>query len=318
MTPTQLRAYVAVVRLGSVKQAAAELEVSESAVSLHVAQLRREFGDKLFSKTAAGLAFTPGGLRLASRAAELLGLQDRTMLEVSAAKRGRRLLRVAASSLFAEFAAPGLIELFAKRAADLDVELSVRNPGSFESLLLTRAADIAVGPQPPVVDGAIACRPMMNYRLVLVVGPDHPLAGVPASPGQLREQTWLLGPSAAADLGAVPMMLRRLAVPDDRQQIFQSHAAALGEAKRGRGVSPALSFTVAPDVREGQLQQVVGPHATVEAVWHSQVLAGPGPLSAAAELSRFSSTPRAIQAMMRGAGVSIGHFKPSVHVTLWS
>ncbi|SIM80549.1 LysR family transcriptional regulator [Micromonospora cremea] len=318
MTPTQLRAYVAVVRLGSVKQAAAELAVSESAVSLHVAQLRKEFGDKLFTKTAAGLAFTPGGLRLASRAAELLGLQDRTILEVSAAKRGRRLLRVAASSLFAEFAAPGLIELFAKRAADLDVELSVRNPGSFESLLLTRSADIAVGPQPPVVDTAITCRPMMNYRLVVVVGPDHPLAGVSASPGQLREQTWLLGPSAATDLGAVPAMLRRLAVPDDRQQIFQSHAAALGEAKRGRGVSPALSFTVTPDVRDGQLQQVMGPHATVEAVWHSQVLASPGPLSAAAELSRFSSTPRAIQAMMRGAGVSIGHFRPSVHVTLWS
>ncbi|MET8310227.1 LysR family transcriptional regulator [Micromonospora sp. NPDC005173] len=318
MTPTQLRAYVAVVRLGSVKQAAAELQVSESAVSLHVAQLRKEFGDKLFTKTAAGLAFTPGGLRLASRAAELLGLQDRTMLEVSGAKRGRRLLRVAASSLFAEFAAPGLIELFAKRAADLDVELSVGDPGAFESLLLTRAADIAIGPQPPVVDQAIACRPMMNYRLVLVAGPDHPLAGVPASPGQLREQTWLLGPSAATDLGAVPAMLRRLAVPDDRQQIFQSHAAALGEAKRGRGVSPALAFTVAPDLREGQLKQVVGPHATVEAVWHSQVLANPGPLSAANELWRFSSTPRAIQAMMRGAGVTVGHFKPSVHVTLWS
>ncbi|GAB3932939.1 LysR family transcriptional regulator [Micromonospora vulcania] len=287
-------------------------------MSLHVAQLRKEFGDKLFRKTAAGLAFTPGGLRLASRAAEMLGLQDRTMLEVSAASRGRRLLRVAASSMFAEFAAPGLIELFAKRAADLDVELSVRNPSSFDSLLVTRAADISIGPQPPVLDKAICCRPMMNYRLVLVVGPDHPLAGVSASPGQLRDQTWLLGPSAAADLGAVPALLRRLAVPEERQQIFQSHAAALGEVKRGRGISPVLSFTVAPDVREGQLQQVAGPHATVEAVWHSQVLAGPGASSAAAELARFSSTPRAIQAMMRGAGVSIGHFRPSVHVTLWS
>ncbi|MET7951145.1 LysR family transcriptional regulator [Micromonospora sp. NPDC005324] len=318
MTPTQLRAYVAVVRLGSVKQAAAELQVSESAVSLHIAQLRREFGDKLFARTAAGLAFTPGGLRLASRAAELLGLQDRTMLEVSAAKRGRRLLRVAASSLFAEFAAPGLIELFAKRAADLDVELSVRNPGSFESLLLTRAADIAIGPQPSVVDSAIGCRPVMNYRLVIAVGPEHPLAGLAASPGQLREQTWLLGPSAATEWGAVPALLRRLAVPDERQQIFQSHAAALGEAKRGRGVAPALAFTVATDVRQGQLGQVVGPHATMEAVWHAQVLATPGSMSAAEELSRFSSTPRAIQAMMRGAGVSVGHFRPSVHVTLWS
>ncbi len=59
MTPTQLRAYSAVVRQGSVKSAAAELEVSGSAVSLHIAQLRKELGDQLFHRTAAGLAFTP-------------------------------------------------------------------------------------------------------------------------------------------------------------------------------------------------------------------------------------------------------------------
>ena len=46
-----------------------ELGVSDAAVSLHVAQLRKELGDKLFIPTAAGLSFTPGGLRLASRAA---------------------------------------------------------------------------------------------------------------------------------------------------------------------------------------------------------------------------------------------------------
>jgi hypothetical protein len=35
-------------------------------------------------------------------------------------------------------------------------------------------------------------------------------------------------------------------------------------------------------------------------------------------LLRFITTPRATQAMLRGAGVSIGHFRPSVHVTLWN
>ncbi|HET7276682.1 MAG TPA: LysR family transcriptional regulator, partial [Dermatophilaceae bacterium] len=40
MTPTQLRAFACVVRLGSVKAAAKELAVSEAAVSMHVAQLR--------------------------------------------------------------------------------------------------------------------------------------------------------------------------------------------------------------------------------------------------------------------------------------
>ncbi|MFC7650084.1 LysR family transcriptional regulator [Streptosporangium lutulentum] len=88
MTPTQLRAFVAVVRLGSVKEAAAELGVSEAAVSLHIGQLRKEFGDQLFTRTASGLAFTPGGLRLASRATEMLSLQERTIVEVSQASRG--------------------------------------------------------------------------------------------------------------------------------------------------------------------------------------------------------------------------------------
>ncbi|GIF26168.1 DNA-binding transcriptional LysR family regulator [Actinoplanes tereljensis] len=317
MTPTQLRAYSAVVRFGSVKQAAADLSVSESAVSLHIGQLRKELGDQLFTRTAAGLAFTPGGLRLASRSAEMLGLQDITVREVSTAGTGRRLLRVAASSLFAEHAAPGLIELFAGRADDLDVELSVHHPGSFEALLLTRTVDIAIGPRPAAETGLV-CRPVMNYRVVVVAGATHPLAGLRASAAQLRDQTWLLGPSAAVDMGAIPALLRRLAVAEGNQQIFQSHAAALEEAKRGKGVAPALSFTVAPDVRNGQLVQLAGPYATLESVWHSLTLADQGAPSAAAELARFAASPRAIQAMMRGSGVNVSHFRPSVHVTLWS
>ena len=40
--------------------------------------------------------------------------------------------------------------------------------------------------------------------------------------------------------------------------------------------------------------------------------------ASAAELLRFITTPRATQAMVRGAGVNLGRFKPAVHVTLWS
>jgi DNA-binding transcriptional LysR family regulator len=316
MTPTQLRAFAAVVRHGSVKLAAAELKVSESAVSLNIGQLRRELGDQLFHRTAAGLAFTPGGLRLASRSAELLGLQDRTIAEVSAAGRGRRMLRVAASSLFAEFAAPGLLEMFAARAADLDVELSVRRPGQFEQLLLTRAADVAFGPDPGGLDPAVRIRPVMNFQIVLVAGRDHPLATVPAGPQRMREQTWLLGPSAAGGVGGVAGLLRRMAVPEDRQQIFQSHAAAIEEAKRGKGVAPVLSFAVAHDVAAGNLVRIPGPQPHVDGVWHSMRLPTAAP--AADELTRVASTPRAVQAMVRGTGVTVGRFRPAVHVTLWS
>jgi DNA-binding transcriptional LysR family regulator len=318
VTPTQLRAFAAVVRLGSVKRASAELAVSEAAVSLHVGQLRKELGDKLFVRTAAGLAFTPGGLRLASRAAEMLGLQDRTILEVSQAGTGRRLLRVAASTLFAEHAAPGLIELFASRADDLDVELSVHNPRNFNTLLLTRAVDVAIGPRPPDLDESIVYTAFLNYQVFVVAAPDHPLSTMHASIGQLREQTWLLGPSAATDIGLVPSILKRINVPEEHQQIFQSHAAALEEAKRGKGVALAISFAVAQDLANGYLNRLTVQPLPTEGVWGTLALASKSSPPAASELTRFVTTPRATQAMVHGSGVTVGRFRPSIYVTLWS
>ena len=319
MTPTQLRAFAAVARRGSVKEASVDLGVSDAAISLHMAQLRKELGDPLFVRTSSGLAFTPGGLRLASRATEMLGLQDRTIREVAQAGGGRRLLRLAASSLFAEHAAPGLIGLFTGRADDLDVELNVAAPAQFGTLLLTRAVDMAIGPVPADVELSLACTPFLKYQLVVVVGAGHPLAGrSPASVDQLREQTWLLGPSAAATDGAVPSMLRRLKVPENHQRIFQSASAALEEAQRSNGVSLGLSFVVARDLAEGRLVRLSGPGLQADGVWSALTLPEPVAGSAVDELTRFVGTPRATQAMLRGSGVNVGHFRPSVHVTLWS
>jgi DNA-binding transcriptional LysR family regulator len=318
MTPTQLRAFATVVKLGSVKKAAAALEVSDAAVSLHVGQLRKELGDKLFLRTAEGLAFTPGGLRLASRAMEILGVQGQTVLEVREAGEGRRMLRLSTSSLFAEYAAPGLIELFAERSKDLDVELSIHPPKSFESLLLTRSVDAVIGPRSISSDPAIASEHFLNYQVVAVVSPDHPMArGVP-TPSMLREQTWLLGPSMADESGVISRMLGRLGVPAERQRMFQSHAAALEEAKRASGVSLALSFVVAPDIASGSLKQLSGQQTQGQGTWSISTLGGDQAPSAAIELTRFVTTPRATQAMVRGVGAARGRFRPAVHVTLWN
>jgi DNA-binding transcriptional LysR family regulator len=318
VTPTQLRAFASVVRLGSVRAAAEELEVSEAAVSLHVGHLRRELDDYLFTRTSSGLAFTPGGLRLASRAVEILGLQDRTVREVSQAGNGRRLLRMAASALFAEHAAPGLIGLFAGRADDLDVELSVRPVDQFPTLLAARTVDIAVGPVPAALPETMDQKPFINYEVLAVVRPDHPLAGRTVTGREAARQTWLLGPSAAGEAGLVPTMLHRIGVPETNQRIYQSDAAALAEIRQADGITLALRFAVATDLAAGRLAPVEGPGLRAQARWSAMTLPAHSQLPATAELLRFITTPRATQAMVRGTGTKVGHFRPSVHVTLWS
>ncbi len=319
MTPAQLRAFSAVVRLGSVRAAAAELGMSDAGISMHVAQLRKELDDPLFSRTSAGLAFTPGGLRLASRAVEILGLQQQTAIEVTEAAHGRRLLRIAASSAFAEHAAPGLIELFSSRANDLSVELSVHPTSRFRELISSRAVDIALGPTADdESNGSIVVRPFLKYQILTVAAPGSPLATHSPTPALLREQHWMLGPPAGSADGEIASILNNLAIPESQQRIFQSDAAALEEVQRVGGVTLAIGFAVGKDLSAGRVVHVKGPSLQAPGEWCAMTLAPSARQPAVSELVRFITTPRCTQAMLRGTGVGVTRFRPKVHVTLWS
>lgn len=304
--------------------AAAELGMSDAGISLHVTQLRKELDDQLFTRTKAGLAFTPGGLRLASRAIEILGLQRQTAIEVTEAAHGRRLLRIAASSAFAEHAAPGLIELFSSRADDLSVELSVHPASQFRYLIESRAVDVALGPASAVAaDGTdtIASRPFLKYQIITVAAPGSPLAVNPAvapPAALLREQMWMLGPSAGSVDGEIGLMLQKLAIPEEQQRIFQSDAAALEEVQRVGGLTLTMGFAVGKDLSAKRLTHVKGPGLQSEGEWVAFTLPPASRQPAVSELVRFITTPRCTQAMIRGTGVGVTRFKPKVHVTLWS
>ncbi len=316
MTPAQLRAFSAVVRLGSVRAAAQELGMSDAGISMHIAQLRKELADPLFHRTKNGLSFTPGGLRLASRAVDILGLQRQTAIEVTEAAHGRRLLRIAASHAFAEHAAPGLIDLFSSRADDLSVELTVEPVSRFRDLLESRAVDVTLGPAVREPGPAIVVRPFLNYQIIAVTSPSNPLAAATPTIAQLRAQSWMLGPSAGGIDGDVAAMLRRREIPEAAQRIFQSDSAAQEEVQRIGGVTLSIGFAVAKDLAAGRLARIKGVQATAE--WCVSTLSSAARQPAASELVRFITTPRCTQAMIRGTSEGVTRFRPKVHVTLWS
>src|ERR1700755_3060481 len=92
MTLAQLQPFVLVARHGSVKAAAAELEVTEPAVSVAAAAPRKGLGDEMFVRNgrgvgrfvevARGVALAPGGARVPAGAGESLGLAERARRSV--------------------------------------------------------------------------------------------------------------------------------------------------------------------------------------------------------------------------------------------
>jgi len=167
-------------------------------------------------------------------------------------------------------------------------------------------------------DSSIASTLFLNYEVIAVASPEHRFAQSEPGVQMLRDETWLLGPSAAEESGVIPAVIRRLGVSEERQQIFQSHAAALEETKRGRGLSLTLSFPVTQDLAAKRLVRLSGRLLQAQGAWSISTLPGQQATPAAEEMTRFVTTPRAIQAMLRGRAVAHGRFHPAVHVTLWS
>jgi LysR family transcriptional regulator, low CO2-responsive transcriptional regulator len=319
MTLAQLHSFVLVARLGSVKAAAASLEVTEPAVSVAVAALRKELGDALFVRNGRGIALTPGGRRLAALAGEILSLAEQARRSVHEAPDSPRLLQIAATNLVAEHIGP-LIDAFTARTPGVEIAVDEVSGESFADLLERRAADIALGPAPTGHRSAtIASVPFLRCSLVIVAAPDHPLAGTPdLPPAALAGSRWLIGPGDLDETSATGLMLRRQIVAEADVSPYSSHAAAIAAAAAGEGLLLTLAHAVVDEVRRRALVRLDVRGTPVVERWHASTLGLGRALPAALALQRFATTSEATQAISTGrAGRVSARIRPPVHVTLW-
>jgi LysR family transcriptional regulator, low CO2-responsive transcriptional regulator len=313
MTLAQLQSFVLVARLGSVKAAAAQLSVTEPAVSVAVSALRKELGDELFVRNGRGIALTEGGRRLAALATEILGLAEQARRSVASGESRR--VSVVATSLVAEHIAP-LIELFTSREEGLEVSVEPLAGGEFAEALEHRRADIALGPSPGIE--RIASAPFLRCRLIIVAAPSHPLAGARGiAPSALAGERWLVGqPSLDPTTGTGLFFARNDLAPE--VATYSSHAGAISAAAAGEGIVLTLSHSVVDEVRRRALVRLDVRGTPVMEMWHASTLGLGRALPAALELQRFATTAEATQAISSGrAGAVSSHARPQVHVTLW-
>jgi len=305
-----------VARLGSVKEAARALEVSEPAVSGAVGALRRELGDDLYVRRGGVIALTPGGRRLASAAGDILDLADAALRAVRDADAYEAPLRVAVTASVGELAAQQLLDAFARRHPGIEIELKVAGGGSFSSLLASGQADVTLGPrvlrdEPPEIES----EPFLRYNLVVVAAPGHALAGSHAvAPASLVGTPWLLGPSGMDPSTATGAFLARQAIAPQRSRTFPNISAALAQVAAGRGVTLAVAHTVRDQLEHGSLVVLDVRGTPVQGVWHASLLAADRRTAAADALRRFVTLPEATRAMLsRTGGVPHERSRPAIH-----
>jgi DNA-binding transcriptional LysR family regulator len=170
-----VRTFVAVAEAGQFQEAAAELSITQQAVSKRVAALERNLGVRLFARTPRGAELTVDGRAFLPHAREVLRAAERAAASV---RPGSRPLRV--DVIASRLATSGLIRGFHR--AHPQIELDVQklfDVGSAVAAIRSGAIDASFRavtmPGRPLPDDIGAVR-VLDEPLQLLIGPAHALA----------------------------------------------------------------------------------------------------------------------------------------------
>lgn len=189
-----MRTFVVVADAGQFSEAAAELSVTQQAVSKRIAGLEKDLGVRLFARTARGARLTMDGQAFLPRAHDLLHAAERAYAAVRPGRRGLRVDVVgrglAPASLLRGFhhTQPGT-ELDVVTLSDADAAIAAVASGVVDA-----AFRAVTRPAQQLPDGVQAER-VFDEPVQLLTGPAHGLAAAGAvSPAELAgHQIWMPG-----------------------------------------------------------------------------------------------------------------------------
>lgn len=168
---------VVVAKVGSIRRAAAQLNVSPSAVNRQVLKLEAEYGAALFERLPRGLRLTRAGRVLVAEIERWQQAHDsaiRTLAELRNHVRGRAAIGLMES--FASQVVGGLMLAMRERHVQLSLDVTIGGTEHLLDLLLAGKLDLAIC-------YAVPRRPEIQFlarfasRAGIVVAHDHPLAG---------------------------------------------------------------------------------------------------------------------------------------------
>jgi DNA-binding transcriptional LysR family regulator len=195
-----LRTMIAVADRGQFQEAAAELSITQQAVSKRVAALETELGARLFTRTPRGVRLTVDGQAFLPHARAVLAAAARA---VESVKPGRRALRV--DVLGRRMAPASVLRAFhtAHSRIALDV-VTLGNEAAALEAVVTGSVDATFRTGRTRLPPGLASTCAVNETLDLLTGPAHELAG--ATSLRLEDlagqRIWLPGFVAGAEWSA--------------------------------------------------------------------------------------------------------------------
>ena len=188
-----------VARKGSISAAAAEIGLTQPALTKIVARLEDELGARLFERRARGVVPTPFGQLFLERLAPVSHSLDTLAREVRAMRAGLSgAVSVGIGQFWVARIFPGVAAEATRAMPDVQMRVVTAARGDLVRALRRGELDMVLASivgEPPA---DIEQRPLLEVALFLMVRAGHPLAALdrPVRPEDLDGARWVLPPAA--------------------------------------------------------------------------------------------------------------------------
>jgi LysR family transcriptional regulator, transcriptional activator of the cysJI operon len=250
----RLRAFAAFARQRSFSAAAAELRISQPAISKHIAELEAALGLKLVERTRRDGLLTKAGDFVANHVLRAESLLVQAGLGATQFREsGSGTVAVVASSLTGEYLLPEIIADFQHSNPNVRVTLQVATAERAVKLLRLHRAELGFIAG-VVTAPEIETEPLFEYDIVIVGKPG--LVPRSLSRDSFEKVTWISGEEGSATRTSSDAGLAQLGIAPRRRLELPSNEAVIHALKRGYGIAAISRYVVTSELRTRSLVAV--------------------------------------------------------------
>ncbi|HUX23465.1 MAG TPA: LysR family transcriptional regulator [Burkholderiales bacterium] len=243
-TLRQLQVFESVARQLSFSRAAAELHLTQPAVSMQVKLLEEQAGMPLFERIGKKVFLTEAGAELHQHS-RVIAQQLRDADEALAARKGLSQGRLVITMVStAKYLVPTLLARFLKQYPGVTVKLSANNREVVLKQLADNEVDLAIMGRTPEGMDAIA-EPFARHPHVIIAAPGHPLAKKRRIPlARLAEETFLIREPGSGTRGLLERLFAKHRLPLNVSMEMASNETIKQAVQAGMGISLLSLHTI--------------------------------------------------------------------------
>jgi LysR family transcriptional regulator, low CO2-responsive transcriptional regulator len=252
-TLRQLDTFAEVARHASVSAAAAQLHITQPAVSMQLRQLEQAVGMPLVQSVGRRIELTPAGLefeRIAQAALAQLKDLDDAFAARRSLRRGQVDLAVVST---AKYFIPMLLVAFRRKVPGVDVKLRLENREGVLGLLERNEVDLIVMGRAPETIPCVA-RPFASNPMGIVAAPAHALSRRRRAPlSLLRGQEFVVREAGSGTRAAMERLFAKARVKPQIVMEMPSNETIKQAVMAGMGLAFLSLRTVRHELASGRL-----------------------------------------------------------------